>query len=84
MHGFLNVFAAAAFARAGATLEDLEEVLREQDAGGFHFDAAGLRWRRRQATTDALAAARRDFAGSFGSCSFAEPVADLRALGVLA
>jgi hypothetical protein len=83
MHGFLNVFAAAAFARKGAPIEDLEAVLREQDGDAFRFDAAGLRWRQRHATTDALAAARRDFAGSFGSCSFAEPVADLRALGVL-
>ena len=30
-----------------------------------------------------LEATRRDLASSFGSCSFAEPVADLRALGVL-
>lgn len=84
MHGFLNVFAAAVFARAGASLSELEALLREQDAQAFRFDDEGLRWRHLQATTSAVAATRRDFAGSFGSCSFAEPVADLRALGVLA
>ena len=38
MHGFLNVFAAAAFARAGAPASDLETVLREQDASAFRLD----------------------------------------------
>jgi hypothetical protein len=84
MHGFLNVFAAAAFARTGATPADLDAVLREQQASAFRFDDAGLAWRRLRASTRELAATRHDFAGSFGSCSFAEPVADLRALGVLA
>jgi hypothetical protein len=84
MHGFLNVFAAAAFARGGASLADVEAVLREQDEAAFRFEDEGLAWRRLHASTDELAAARRDCAGSFGSCSFAEPVADLRALGVLA
>jgi hypothetical protein len=84
MHGFLNVFAAAAFARARATLADLEAVLREPQASAFRFDDEGLAWRDLRATTGEVAAMRRDFAGSFGSCSFAEPVADLRALGLLA
>ena len=83
MHGFLNVFAAAVFARTGSTLEELEAVLREPAAQAFRFDAEGLAWRHRRATTPELAAARRDFAVSFGSCSFAEPVAELHALGVL-
>ena len=43
----------------------------------------GLAWRQLRATTPQLAAARREFAAAFGSCSFAEPVAELRALGVL-
>jgi hypothetical protein len=83
MHGFLNVFAAAAFARAGASPAELEAVLREPEAQAFRFDGEGLAWRQRRATTPELAAARRDFAVSFGSCSFAEPVAELHALGVL-
>jgi hypothetical protein len=83
MHGFLNVFAAAAFARTGAALAELEAVLREPLAQAFRFDDLGLAWRQLRATTPELAAARRDFAGSFGSCSFAEPVAELHALGVL-
>lgn len=83
MHGFLNVFAAAAFARRGVEAAQLESVLEEGDATAFRLDEHGLAWRRLEASTAELAEARRDFAGSFGSCSFAEPVADLRALGLL-
>ena len=84
MHGFLNVFAAAVFARAGAPAPDLETVLRDQDASSFRFEGDALAWRSLRVSVDALASARRAFATSFGSCSFAEPVADLRALGVVA
>lgn len=83
MHGFLNVFAAAAFAGAGAPAADLEAVLREEDAAAFHLDEDGLSWRHLRVSTDELARSRRDFASSFGSCSFAVPVRDLRSLGVL-
>ena len=83
LHGFLNVFAAAAFAGIGAAPGELEEVLREEDESSFRFDADGLSWRHLRASTDELARSRRDSASSFGSCSFAEPVADLRSLGVL-
>lgn len=83
MHGFLNVFAAAVFARAGATLAELDAVLREPQASALRLDDEGLAWRQLRAGTREITAARRDFASSFGSCSFAEPVADLQALGVL-
>jgi hypothetical protein len=84
MHGFLNVFAAAVFARAGASPADVEATLRDEDAMAFRLDGEGLAWRHLRASADDVAKARRDFAISFGSCSFAEPVADLRSLGVLA
>jgi hypothetical protein len=83
MHGFLNVFAAAAFAKYGSRAAEVEAVLREQDARAFVLDETGLAWRDRRLATEAIASVRRDFATSFGSCSFAEPVADLRALEVL-
>lgn len=83
MHGFLNVFGAAVFAKAGATLTELDAVLREPLASAFRLDDEGLAWRQLRASTAQIAEARRDSALSFGSCSFAEPVADLQALGVL-
>jgi hypothetical protein len=84
MHGFLNVFAASALAWAGAGATDVEALLREQAPRAFRFDPDGLRWREHLLPTATLAESRRSFASSFGSCSFAEPVVDLRALGVLA
>lgn len=83
MHGFLNVFAAAAFARAQASPAGLEAVLTEEDPNAFRLDDEVLAWRHLRVSTDAIAAARKGFATSFGSCSFGEPVADLEALGIL-
>lgn len=77
MHGFLNVFMAAAL------LDHANEILREEDPQAFAFDDGGASWRGHRVTTDSLRAMRRDFATSFGSCSFEEPIADLRALGWL-
>jgi len=83
MHGFVNVFAAAALAHAGETARTLEAVLGEGDPAAFRFDDAGLAWRDRRLDAASLAATRRDFAVSFGSCSFREPVEDLRAAGIV-
>jgi hypothetical protein len=83
MHGFLNVFAAAALARAGASRGDLEAILREADPAALRLGGDALAWRHLRASADDVREARRSFATSFGSCSFAEPVAGLRALGVL-
>jgi hypothetical protein len=83
MHGFLNVFVAAVFARAGASLSQLEAVLSEDCSSAFRFGDRGLSWGPLSASADEIAEARRTFALSFGSCSFAEPVAELRELGPL-
>jgi hypothetical protein len=47
------------------------------------FDEEALNWRGRRLLTAQIAAARRDFAHSFGSCSFEEPVTELREAGLL-
>lgn len=77
MHGFVNVFLAAAM------LEHADEILREDDARAFAFEEDGASWRGHRVSTDALRTMRREFATSFGSCSFEEPIADLQALGWL-
>jgi hypothetical protein len=83
MHGFLNVFAAGALAPAGASREDLEALLCEGDPKALRLGPDALAWRHLRASADDVRAARRSFATSFGSCSFAEPVAGLREIGVL-
>ncbi len=83
MHGFVNVFAAAAFAWQGMDREEIVDLLNESRPSAFEFLDEGMRWRAHNLSTAQVEAARRDFAHSFGSCSLAEPISDLRALGWL-
>jgi hypothetical protein len=77
MHGFVNVFVAGAFAWQGAEREMLLDVVNDEDGDAFEFLNAELIWRGHSLTVDAMREARRDFAHSFGSCSFAEPIAEM-------
>lgn len=83
MHGFVNVFLAAAFLRAGMEPQLAVELLEEHSAGAFQFDSEGVGWRQHRLSRDEIAAARQSFAVSFGSCSFTEPTDDLRSLHML-
>ncbi len=80
MHGFLNVFIAATFAWYGMDRTAVRELLDETDPRTLEFNDDELRWREWTASTADVEQARRDFAHSFGSCSFDEPINDLRAL----
>jgi hypothetical protein len=83
MHGFVNLFLAAAFSRAGMESDLAVQLLEEQSAEAFQFDLNGVGWRQCRLSRDEIAAARRSFAVSFGSCSFTEPIDDLRSLHLL-
>jgi hypothetical protein len=90
MHGFVNVFGAAALAWRAAEHPhgaepppDLLAILEERDASAFEWNRDVLRWRQHVVTAGELAGVRGAFARGFGSCSFAEPIADLGALGWL-
>ena len=80
MHGFLNLFVAATFAWQGQ--RDIEPILAETDPAAFRFDERA-HWRYRSLDVAQIQEARTQFAHSFGSCSFEEPVHDLEALGLL-
>jgi hypothetical protein len=83
MHGFLNVFIAAAFAWHGMEPAAVQDILEESRPDAFEFLTDELRWNGRSLTTAQIESARRDFAHSFGSCSFEEPISALRELGLL-
>ena len=84
MHGFLNLFITAAFVHHGALdSANAKELLAERNAGALDFSAAGVSWNGFRLSADDLASARRDFVRSYGSCSFQEPVDDLRSLHLL-
>lgn len=82
MHGFINVFVAGALAWNSASETIVLQVLNEEDPRAFAFDTE-LRWRDTSLTALQIANARRDFAHSFGSCSFAEPLNEIKELGWL-
>jgi len=80
MHGFINLFLAAAFAWTGQ--QDILPVLSETDPCAFRFDEQA-HWRGWSLTTGQVNDARQNFAHSFGSCSFTEPIDSLQELGWL-
>ncbi len=82
MHGFLNLFLASAFLLEGLQAQDLEALLNDDDPGHFDFSDSSVAWCGRKVTESRLLESRA-LAASFGSCSFEEPIADLRALKLL-
>lgn len=88
VHGFLNVFVAAALAASFAdaladadALRLLVDVLAEEDPDAFTFDDEGMGWREHRVALAAIASLRAHAALGFGSCSFDEPLDGLRKLG---
>lgn len=84
MHGFLNVFVAAALARVlRLDAETLVQILEDPERSDFVFTNERIGWREHTIDVAKLAVARESFALSFGSCSFTEPIDDLLALHLL-
>lgn len=81
MHGFLNVVLASVFAWSGD--RDIEPILAEEDAKAFIFTENKAQWRDREVSLNTIKDARANFIHSIGSCSFEEPVNELKALGLL-
>ncbi len=83
-HGFLNLFAAVVLAgHLGLSIGEVQTILTAQDAARFAFTDSALRVDDWVAPTEAIQNARRNALGSFGSCSFDEPIDDLVAAGFL-
>ncbi len=83
MFGFLNVFLATAFLKAGRDDAMALQVLEEQSAGSFQLEETGVTWREHRLRLDEIRDARDSGIVSFGSCSFTEPIDDLQGLGLL-
>ncbi len=70
-HGFLNVLGACAFADAAVLTENVD------------LTPDALRWRDHEAGAEELERVRREQLVAVGSCSFFEPVDELKRLGIL-
>jgi len=78
MYGYLNVFLASALMAEGLSDADAVRVLEERDLHAFEISESRIGWRGHSVTADQATKIRRQVALSFGSCSFREPVDELR------
>ena len=83
MFGFLNLLLATALAREGMQEQDLVAALEERDPESIALIGEALNWRGRSLGIGTLRATRTKSITGFGSCSFREPVEDLRTLHFL-
>ncbi|MGJ8636586.1 MAG: hypothetical protein ACSHX5_07050 [Phycisphaerales bacterium] len=85
MHGFVNVFVAAAYVLSAKSPDQQTAVgiLEEMNPNAFIFNEDGVIHKKTRVSTIQLAQMREGFATSYGSCSVDEPIADLKAMGLL-
>lgn len=82
MFGFLNLFLAAAFLRAGMDERSAIQLLEERSPRAFQVEDDGVTWRNHRLGPKDLQTARKEVIVSFGSCSFTEPLTELQALSL--
>jgi hypothetical protein len=84
VHGFLNVFGAGILSHARRLSEtQVRLIVADENPKDFAFDDDGFHWHDWHATSAEITRARKNLVLSFGSCSFDEPLEDLRNLGLL-
>lgn len=83
MYGFLNVMLAASALQKGLGLEAARGLLLAEDSGALTIGDDGIAWGGLAFTLDDLARLRTAGFESFGSCSFREPVDELKTLSRL-
>jgi hypothetical protein len=84
MHGFLNVAIATSFAYAQkTTLKNIQAILETKTLKDFNFTDQEIGWLDHQLNLAEIQRARSQFFRSFGSCSFQEPIEDLKQFSLL-
>jgi hypothetical protein len=82
MHGFVNLVFAATLLAGGKIDEEIGETLLDDDRSEvFKFGGRAGSWLTAVVTYSEITHARRVLLRSVGSCSFEEPVAEIKALG---
>lgn len=84
VHGFLNLFSAAVLNYLYTLeFEDLFSLLEDAEKKDFVFSDNYIAYKNWEIDSDSISKARREFAFSYGSCSFKEPVDDLKTFQLL-
>ncbi len=83
MHGFVNLYLLAALIHSGQVAPDEGERVLLDGAEGFRFEESRASWHGHVVEVEQMQGCRGRLFRSFGSCSFEEPVAGLRGMGLL-
>ena len=84
MHGFLNVFGAALLHySSGLEESELSDILSDEDPESFSFSDTDFSWKGHSVKQQEIHMLRTLSVTSFGSCSFDDPVEDLKELTLL-
>ena len=84
MQGFLNLSILSTLIYwQKVTLEEASKLLQELSINSFQFQADQIIWQNYQVKRSQIQQARQYFFRSFGSCSFQEPLDELRELKLL-
>ena len=84
MHGFLNLYVGGMLAHTtGSEWQELAGIIADQSPDAFALTGVGVEWRGRLVRSEDAARLRENALLGQGSCSFAEPVADLHDMGWL-
>jgi hypothetical protein len=83
-HGFFNLFGAAVLAQELHLSEtDVQAILLDDVEDNFQFLKEEFGWRDLRAHVDGVEHTRDSLATTFGSCSFTDPIHDLRDLDLI-
>jgi hypothetical protein len=78
MYGYLNLMVASLLAQDGAPHPTIVAALLETDGQSIRGDSEGIEWRGHRFPPAAVIRFRQRFCQGFGSCSFREPLDELR------
>ncbi len=83
MHGFLNLIGAVILADSNKLeLNQIKQILSDENSNSFMFSDESFCWQELNCKHDQISNARQQSFVSYGSCSFVEPIDDLKALGI--
>lgn len=83
MHGFINLFCAAALLYFGGAAREAECALNEEKVDAWEVGADAIAWGSMRWSAAQIREVRQNFMICIGSCSFEEPIRDLEELGWL-
>ncbi|MBM2841014.1 MAG: hypothetical protein HW412_1542, partial [Bacteroidetes bacterium] len=83
MYGFLNVFIATGVAQFGGGVDDINAALVETSPLAFQLSDEEITWRKYRLSISGISSLRSKLAMSIGSCSFTEPIDELKTLRLI-